>query len=118
MSVKVLIRSTRNWFIGEDRTFPFEITNEDGSVASISGWDLKWELRKNLEDVTAAITKVTPTQIEITDAVNGKGEINIEDTDTDGLVSGVYHHALKRTNAGEERVLFHGEAFLGAAAVR
>lgn len=124
MPYKNNIVAADGWFTGTDQ--PFEITVYQrtatdaeilagtGTAQNISGWSLSWMLKKlkTDEDSAALITKTTLSGIVLTDAVNGVCTVTVDDVDTDALVAGLYHHELKRTDAGFEAVLTFGTANL------
>ena len=115
-----------DWFIGEDKIFAFTIYQKTAAGVltstpqAITGWALKWDLRRyDSEADPAILTKTTGAgSIVITDGPNGQGTITIADTDTDSLPSRVYRHALKRTDDGSETVLLFGNAILKRATTR
>jgi hypothetical protein len=79
-----------DWYVGEDKVFAFTIYQKsaDGTLTTtpqdITGWSLKWELRRSDSEADPAIiTKTTGSGIVVTSGVNGQGAITIDDTDTD-----------------------------------
>ncbi len=118
MSKTAPITVDDHWFIGEDRTLRFSVTDAVGLPLSISGWTLEWVLRERPWGAQALVTKTTGAGITITDAPNGVCEVALADDDTIALAPGAYFHTLRRTNAGFETVLAFGDAVLQQAATR
>ncbi len=109
------------WFIGEDVTLRFTVYADASHAAcvDVSTYALAYALRRlNTDSDPALITKTTGTAtITVTGVFNSAPAVNtqrvlvsIVDTDTDGLEPGVYMHALKRTNDGNETVLMYTTA--------
>jgi hypothetical protein len=116
---------TGDWFVGEDKIFPFTIYQKSaaGVLSStpqdISGWALKWEMRiSDTAPDPATLTKVTPTGITINAGTGGTGFVTIASNDTDTLAPRAYRHSLKRTDAGSETELLYGNAVLGKRTTR
>lgn len=89
-------------------------------VQDVTGYTSEWVLRDG--PTGAALLTKTPT---ITDALNGILEVAIADTDTVDasgtpiiIQPGRYYHSLRKTNAGDESVLAHGECVLRLGATR
>lgn|SRR5574342_89323 len=117
MAVRAVISQAHHWFIGEDRTLDFLIT-ENGVPLDCSGFAMAWALKRNPWDDTVVLAKATPGEIT---TANGNGtddkvRVAVLDTDTDALLSGWYYHTLRRTDAGQEVVLSFGPAYLGKVA--
>lgn len=117
MAVRSPIRETDHWFIGEDRTLDFYIT-ENNLPLDCSTFAMAFALKRHRWDDTTIITKTTPTGITVSNG-DGTGDlvrVAIEDTDTDALLSGNYYYTLRRTDSGAEVVLAFGPAWLSKAA--
>jgi hypothetical protein len=108
------------WFIGEDKTLRFTVYSDTAhtTCVDVSGYALQYILRKgNSDSDPALITKATGgSGITITGSFNATPASNtqrvlvaIEDSDTSGLKPGSYQHALKRTDAGAETILFYSD---------
>lgn len=116
------IRPDDNFFLNEDKTLTFgAVLDSDGAGVNISGWALSWMLKRLItdSDSDAVITKTTSSGIAITGSYNStlasntqRAVVTIADTDTSSLSAGIYHHELKRTDAGLETVLSFGTARL------
>jgi hypothetical protein len=114
-----------DWFVGEAKAFPFTIYQEDatGVVTTtpqdITGWALRWDLRRSDSEADPVVlTKAIGTGISITNGPLGQGTITLVATDAAALQPRIYRHALKRTDAGSETVLFVGNAVLKKATTR
>jgi hypothetical protein len=101
------IGQSEDWFIGEDKTLPFEVY--DGSAA---------------DGDRVVLTRTTGgSTITITGSFNADPDTNtqrvnvlVEDTDTDNMQPGRYYYVLRRTDAGNETVLAYGDIDLKKAA--
>lgn len=113
------IETATELFIGADHQFPCTIytSNAQTACVNIAGWGLSWKVKRSLDDPDSKslVTKTTAAGIVISGAFNATPAVNtqlatvtVEDIDTDGLQAGVYHHELKRTDAGFETVLAYG----------
>lgn len=118
--------ASQDWFIGEDKTLPFEIyTSDEATIQDVSGWAMTWVLRRIGESNAIVITKTTGgSTITITGVFNAVPTTNTQrtnvlilDTDTDNLQPGTYEHALKRTTSGSETILSYGTVELKKAAL-
>jgi hypothetical protein len=105
-------------FQGEDHTFVFTILTEAETAAiDITGWTLSWMVKRNKSDadLSALLSKTTAAGIVISGVFNSAPATNtqiatvtVDDTDTTAIPEGLYHHELKRMDAGFETVLGYG----------
>lgn len=118
--------ASEEWFIGEDKTIPFEIySSDEATMQDVAGWALEWRLRKMIDSDAVLLTRTTGgSTITISGTYNAVPATNtqrinvlIEDTDTDNLQPGNYQYALKRTTAGSETILAYGTVTLKKAAL-
>jgi hypothetical protein len=116
--------TSAEWFVGEDKTLPFEIYSDDEvTIQNVTGWAMTWVLRKGKDDDPIVLTKTTGgSTITITGSYNADPDTNtqrvnvlIEDTDTEHFQPGKYYHTLKRTTAGSATVLSYGDVHLKKA---
>lgn len=108
-----------NWFVGEDRAFPFAIKDAAGAALPITGFAFEFVVRTSPGATAATLTKTTGAgEITITDGPNGLLEVAILDADTLMLAPGSYHYTLRRTDDGSEQVAAFGEAVLQQADTR
>jgi hypothetical protein len=118
MAIKAPIAASDEWYAGEDKSLVFTIYQSNGTTAQdLTGWTLSWTLKRFASDldVAAILTKTTVSGITLTTPGSGVATVAVADTDTDPIVPGLYHHELKRTNAGNETVLSYGTAVLRQA---
>ena len=117
--------ASENWFIGEDKTIPFQIySSDEATIIDITGWALAWYMRREIDADTKVLTCTTGgSTITITGTYNSDPDVNtqraniiIADTDTDNLQPGQYYYSLWRTDAGNETVLAFGTVTLKKAA--
>ena len=106
-------------FQGEDHTFVLTILNAAETAAiDITTWTLSWMVKRYTSDADAAalITKTAAASgIVISGVFNSVPATNtqiatvtLDDTDTTAIGEGLYHHELKRTDAGFETILAYG----------
>ena len=117
MARKANITALEGYFIGTDQIFEFTIddgtgkTPDSSSPVNITGYTFKFTVK--LTDIAvdpAFIEKTSSAGIAITDGPNGVLRVTVEDVDTDSLLDDVtYRYSLKRTNAGAESILSHGD---------
>ena len=111
--------TTEMWFVGEDKTIPFEIYSADeATMEDIAGWTIIWTLRRMLEGDAVLLTKTGTVagSYNSDQAVNTQRvSIDIDAADTLYFEPGQYHHVLKRTDAGFVTVLAYGTVYLKRA---
>ncbi len=122
MSTYAPITAAKGWFIGEDKTMQFAVSDSNGDPQNMTGWALEWVIRRAPESSSTLITTKTTGAGDIT-LSNGLGTndyalVTIADADTVGLAPATYHYTLRRTDDGSEQVLAYGEAVLQQADTR
>jgi hypothetical protein len=118
--------ASEDWFIGEDKTIPFEIYDgaTEATMKDVTGFALEFKMRIKAEGDRVVLTRTTgASTITITGSYNAVQATNtqrvnvlVEDTDTDNLQPGAYSYSLRRTDAGNETVLAYGDITLKKAA--
>lgn len=112
MATRFDIDASDGWFIGEDKVLTF--TDEDGT--DMSSWSITYELKRSQFHSTALVTKTVGSGITIGDgaATNDRATVAIADSDTEDNVpsGGTYYHQLRRTDAGNEKILARGDAVI------
>lgn len=115
------IGAADDWFIGEDKTIPFEIySSDEATIEDISTFALAFYLRqiggpdKRVLTCTTGASTITITGSFNTDPDTNTQRANVivADTDTDNLLPGKYSFSLWRTDDGNETVLAYGTAIL------
>jgi hypothetical protein len=96
------------FYKGEDDV----LTVSMSPATNITGWTIKFTVRKNYNDPTALITKTVGSGITVTDATNGVFTITIASADTSGLDLRAYAFDVQRTSAGNRTVLTIGNLTL------
>lgn len=119
----VLATLTSNAAVGATQiavsALPGSITygQQGRQVVDITGWTLKWMLKKVATDADSAavLTKTTTGgTISITDAANGQCDVAVARTDTIDVSNNVlipaadYQHSLGRTDSGHSTPLTYG----------
>ncbi len=94
-----MTESAQNFEIvqGNDADIGIVVRNSAGAVKDISGATIKFSIAKTRDDAPI-FSKVTPTQIELTDAPNGLFTVHIDPADTTGLESRVYVFEAETTD--------------------
>lgn len=109
-------------FIGEDRTYNYQVWDDDDSAVAqavdITSWTLSYTVkrRKGDGDADALLTKTTGGNgIAITGTYNTnittntqRAAVTIADTDLDALAPGLAYYELKRTGTDVETVIAFG----------
>lgn len=86
---------------GNQRELEFQILNDDGTPAVISGADLKFTVKQSLNDsdsrayISKTLIAGNDAGIEITEGTQGKGVIKFDASDTQDMPSGEYYFDLK-----------------------
>lgn len=104
------ILESDRWFTNEDRGIGYTCQDGAGDPVVMTGWALSWVMKRNASDADASaiLTKTTAGGgITLTSA--SRARVVIAAGDTDGTVRPrQYWIELKRTDAGNERVLARG----------
>lgn len=95
---------TMSFYTGEDGVIHCQLS----PVENITGWSLKFTVRKTLGVLPILITKTVGSGITITDAANGKFDISMLNADTTAAAPDNYFFDIQRTDAG-----FHSELGIG-----
>lgn len=98
-------------FVGEDTRLEFRIYEQDDvTPRDIFGWSLSFIVKRRVTDAEPIIEKLTPTDVEITDAEDGICEVVLSAEDTELLTGGVlYCYELKYMDEGLKAVLVYGD---------
>lgn len=95
---------TMIFYTGEDGVINCQLS----PIENITGWTLKYTVRKDKSLLPILITKTVGVGITITDAPNSKFTISMDNADTTSATPGDYFFDIQRTNAG-----FHSELGIG-----
>lgn len=95
---------TMSFYTGEDGSINCQLS----PIENITGWTLKYTVRKDKSLLPILITKTVGFGITITDAPNSKFTIAMDSADTTAATPGAYFFDIQRTNAG-----FHSELGIG-----
>ncbi len=100
-------------FVGEDKTFKLEVIDLTSLPVNITGWVLRFDVRKKDSSADPPILSFTPN---ITGTFNASRELNtqravvvVTDTDMNKFKAGTYRHSWKRMDDGSETVLAWGD---------
>ena len=104
-----------DFFAGDDRTIRWTIFDADplGTPLDITGMNFQFVLKKNHDDAVALVSKPGV----IFDAANGLVDVTLEDTDTQDFAEDNYVYALRRVDAGDERVAAVGNFYIRRASL-
>jgi hypothetical protein len=119
------IGTSAEWFVGTNKTLPFEIYSDDEvTIEDVTGWACRWVLRRAKDDDPIILDKTTVSGITISGTYNADPAVNTQrvyvattPSDTQHLQPGRYYHALKRTDSGFEDILSEGVVHLKKAAL-
>jgi hypothetical protein len=116
------------WFRGEDKIISTPVYGpDDVTPVNATGWGLRYVLARTSASSVALIDKnsTTPGQITVTGSFSVDPNLNeqrvsivIDSEDTDAIKAGTYYHSLKRTDPGNENILFYGDAILSQVPTR
>ena len=118
MSKHYDITSEQHWFIGEDKLLVFDIVDANEGALDVDSYQMEWVLRRHPGDTTRLIVKASGGGLTVDAGITSRVLVDIDDTDTLGLLPGRYAHALRRTDAGYEGVLSFGMAELQEVSAR
>jgi len=110
MAADAHIRS--GWYLTEDKTLQFSVTDTAGNAVNITGWALDWTLYDSAG--SAEVNKTDGSGITITDGPNGVLEVQVDAADTSSSAAGAYTQVLKRTDVGSVEVLAVGQVTIKA----
>jgi ribonucleotide monophosphatase NagD (HAD superfamily) len=113
MPVQTAINATDYWIRGTDQDFAVLVTQSDGTTPqAMTGWTLAFEVL-DAEDSPVVLITNTPTLTSSGTGTDNLATASITDADSEAIKSGyTYWWRLRRTDAGSERVLALGTAFL------
>lgn len=116
MPIETAITASDHWIRGTDQDFAVTAVESDGtSPLTMTGWTLAFEI---LDDESSPVILVTSTPVLSSSGTgtNNVATASIADTDSEGLIGDTtYWWRLRRTDAGSERVLAFGTAYLRAS---
>jgi hypothetical protein len=115
MTARASIAENHDWYIGDDFPFRYIVLDENEDPVDVSGWEVRWSLREHAGDPDILITKTVGDGISLI-AGSGYVDVDVYDTDTDGMEPGTYVCSLKRTDTDVEETLAEGTAVLKRAA--
>ncbi len=82
---------------GNDVDVAIIVKDLAGNIKDISNSTVKFAMAVD-RDSTSILTKVTPTEIELTDPVSGEFTIHIDPADTTNLAEGMYVFEVETTD--------------------
>lgn len=85
---------------GNDKTINFTHRDRNGVAVDITGATITWALSNTAKSKTPIISYTSPTNIAITEPLNGKYTVSIQDTDTEPLPGGEYYHEVRISDSG------------------
>jgi len=98
------------FFLGENKTIAFDLTNDLGVPASATGWTLEFRVYRPLSTTGAVVLRSTGTGITLTDAqiTGDRILVQFEPITTAEQLPGTYRYELRRVDVGEDAVLAFG----------
>lgn len=116
MATRFDIAASAEFFKATDTSIEINVKQSDGSTAqSMTGWALKWVLKRSQYASTALLTKTTGGSGITTDDEDGTDDqavIDIDKADTSSLTAKTLWHELYRTDSGSETLLSFGDCVL------
>jgi len=84
---------------GDSRTLEVTVTDTSGAAVDITGYTMKFTVKKSEADTTNTIQKTTTlaTEIDLTDPANGIAEVYLLPADTLNLKAGTYVYDVEVT---------------------
>lgn len=111
MGKRVDIPSNEYWHPGEDKSHVIPVTNESAAAVSMTGWSLKYSIRRTRGGATLSpfTNKTDSSGITLSTraATNDTATITILAADTTGM-TGVVWYVLERTDSGSAGVIAEG----------
>jgi hypothetical protein len=95
------------WFVGEDQSLQFTISDVSGAVQNITGWTLQFKMA-----ATEGGTSVLTISGALTSPTTGLCTVVSPAAGTTGLTPGTYFYTLSRTDSGNNAVVAAGPAVL------
>jgi hypothetical protein len=95
------------WFVGEDQSLQFTISDVSGAVQNITGWTLQFKMA-----ATEGGTSVLTLSATLTSPTSGIATVVSPAAGTTGLMPGTYFYTLSRTDSGNNAVVAAGPAVL------
>lgn len=95
------------------------VTDASNNPVDITGATIEWVLQYNVASVSELVKKTTSSGITITDATNGKFQIELDSTDTAGNQFGAgnfYHQCRVVDVSGHGETVFIGNITMTASA--
>ena len=130
MAIEFNVTAADGWFLGEDKLLSIEIIGQDAAgllpgetgyvrtPVDVTDWALEYIIRlKDKDPDPPLLRKETGEGIEIMGTFNEttntqRVQITIDSPDTTDWKAKTYRHSLKRTDLGDETILFWGGATL------
>lgn len=98
---------------GNDKKLSFETLDQDGLRVDLTGATIVWAFSNAAKNKNRIITYTSPTQVTLTDALNGLFTVDILAADTEALPAGEYYHEARSTaGSGKKSTLAYGTIFL------
>lgn len=121
MSKNAPIEQDDRWYTGEEKLIKFDIVDADDAPLDVSGFALRWVLERivpgGLRTDVLSKTSGDGITVENGSGTNDRVVVAIGAADTESIDAEVYHHALWRTDSGNEALLAEGSAMLSESAV-
>lgn len=112
MAKEITIGGGGTLFIGEDKVLRIPIVDDAGAAQDITGWTIKFVVRKTDKSTTALISKTATIDGVFSPTANPlRAQITLSDDDLAVTVftkAGTYRHSWKRDEGGVETLLAYG----------
>lgn len=113
MALNATIGGSGTLFVGEDKTFRFELLDVAGLPVDMAGWTMLFDVRGSDNAADPAIFSKTVTLSGVFNAVRAvntqRGSTALTDTELNTVKGKTYRHSWKRMDDGVETVLAWGD---------
>ena len=114
MASEVTIGGGGTLFVGEDKVLRFEFFSSATVAVDITGWVLRFDIRKKDNAADPAIVFYEPLQISgVFNSVRASNQqrafVPLTDTDMNLFKAGIYRYSVKRMDDGSETVTHYGD---------
>lgn len=105
---------TKEIFEGDDDNLEFTVTKSDGSALDLTNMTVVWGLGDSPSG-NPTLTKSTANtgEIDVVDAVNGRFDVLLVSSDTDGLGGASHYHEVEITDTNDDDfTVFEGRLYI------
>lgn len=112
MALEITIGGSGTLFVGEDKTFRLELIDSDELPVDMSGWSIRFDVRKSVTAPDPAIFSKTASLVGAYSPVRAtntqRAIVSLTDTEMNTVKARTYQCSWKRMDDGSETVLAYG----------